>query len=236
MMHKSLSTLAMVLVAAPLSHSPAGAQTLSAKDVLVKGSAAYSHLSAIHVTAKREESVYQAGRSGVLDSECEISLEGAHRYVARLKQNGQDAIVLSAGDNIWKALASRKQWAQMSAASAASDDDSEVGAAPQRDLQGFLTSTLLHQYLAIARQSDRPEFSHDEDVKLSGAKIPCYVVRSRCGAVEYQLWIDKQRFLVLEYRERGQTSGVQVDRRVKMSAVDINPALRKAIQSVAAAN
>jgi translation initiation factor 2 beta subunit (eIF-2beta)/eIF-5 len=73
-------------------------------------------------------------------------------------------------------------------------------------------------------------------VKLSGAKIPCYVVRSRCGAVEYQLWIDKQRFLVLEYRERGQTSGVQVDRRVKMSAVDINPALRKAIQSVAAAN
>jgi len=63
MMHNSLSTLAMVLVAAPLSHSPAGAQTLSAKDVLVKGSAAYSHLSAIHVTAKREESVYQAGRS-----------------------------------------------------------------------------------------------------------------------------------------------------------------------------
>jgi thiol-disulfide isomerase/thioredoxin len=219
---KSLRIATIILCGTAAGHLSAAEQNLSAKEVLAKVIATYSHVSAIHVAAKREETVSKAGNSGSLDSECELSIDGSHRFFARLKQNGQEACVVSDGESTWKSLTTRKEWTQLSATSATDDDTEGAGAAPQRDLHGVLTSTLLGQYLAIARQSEDPQFSHDEDVKVSGTKIPCYVIRSRIGTTDYELWVDKQRFLVLQYREKGQASGAQVDRRVKMTALEVN--------------
>jgi cytochrome c biogenesis protein CcmG/thiol:disulfide interchange protein DsbE len=225
-MKRSISVLASFFLLMGLATAGRGqgpqSGALSAREVLDKMAFAYSHARTIHVVAKRETTALRAGQSGVSDAECEIAAGGGHRYYARFKENGQESIALSDGENTWKALASKKQWARVSAASSGEDDEADAGDAQPRDLFGFLSSTLLGQYIAVAKLADGPELRKDEEVKVGGEKIPCYVIRTRAGKQEHELWVDKQRFVVVQHRIKAESSGTALDIRLKTTFLEIN--------------
>jgi len=200
---------------------------LTAPDILQKVSAAYGHIASIRIVAKREESVVRRGQTGSGTADFELTMEGRHRFAVRLNDvNGRDAIAVSDGENTWRALPSKKQWTHMAAASSVgSDDDSNGPEEPRHDLLAVVSSTLLLQYAALAKFAENPELVRSEDVKVNGVKIPCYVIHCRARNADYDLWIDKQRFLVLQDRERMQSSGSLVEMKVKLSALEVNPQL-----------
>ena len=199
---------------------------LTAKEILDKAGASYSHITSLRVVAKREESVARRGQTGSGTSDFELTMEGAHRYAIRFNDaGGRDAIVVSDGENTWRALPSKKQWTHMEAASSVSSGDDSSEEAPRRDLLAIVLATLFGQYAALAKLAENPELVRSEDVKVSGTKNPCYVVHCRAGKVDYDLWIDKQRFLVLQDRERMRNADSQVEMKVKLTALEINPRL-----------
>src|ERR1039458_2218395 len=93
---------------------PACAQDLTAQQVLDKVASIYSNLNAVHMVGEREETMHPAGRSQTTFSECELATAPGHRYLARLKQPQQEALAVSDGSNIWRALDCKNQWSKVS--------------------------------------------------------------------------------------------------------------------------
>jgi cytochrome c biogenesis protein CcmG/thiol:disulfide interchange protein DsbE len=194
----------------------------SAQDVLNQVSAAYSHATALHVVAKRDELWIKDGRSVLGNSELEIALRGGRKYLVRVKVDGQESLAMSDGERAWKALPSKKQWMQLAAA-ALDANGGEDGPDPRsRDLYSSLSNTLAGRYVALAKLAENPEIAGEEEVKVGGQKIPCYVLRVRTGGMQHELWIDQQRFVVLQHKEKGEANGMHADIRLKVSALEIN--------------
>jgi len=204
----------------------AGADAQSAQDVLNHVAEVYSHAKALHIVAKREQVWSREGRSAVgATVEYEIALRGAQNYLARSKTSGQESLAVSDGEHTWKALPSKKQWMQVSAAAVEASADSEPPDPRSQDLHSSLTRILAGRYIALAKAAENPTITGEEDVKVEGKKIRCYVIRARAGAMEHQLWIDQQRFVVLQHKEKGQVDGMLADLHLKVSALEVNPSL-----------
>jgi peroxiredoxin/outer membrane lipoprotein-sorting protein len=209
--------LALFLIAAT-----ATAQDFTANEILAKADLAYSRVKSIRVAAQREDTFIQRGVSGSASSDCELASVGRQRYFARMKRDGQDAIAISDGETTWRALASKKQWSQISAASSGADDEQESADSASRDLHSFVLATVFGQFASIVRSSENPVIEKSEDIKISGTKIPAYVIRTRAGDAMYQLWIDKQRFMVLQSKRAFTLNGVNGETKIKMTALEVN--------------
>ena len=213
-----------------MSGLAARAEAQSAQEILAHVSEVYSHAKSLHVVAKRDEAWSRNGRSaGVATVEFEIALRGNRDYFARSKSGGQESLAVSDGEHTWKALPSKKQWMEVAAAAVENSGDSEPPDPRSADLRTTLTRILAGSYIAMAKAAENPQVTGQEDVKIEGKKVRCYVIRTRAGGVEHEMWIDQQRFIVLQDKEKGQVDGMLGDLHLKVSAIEVNPSLEDAM-------
>lgn len=202
---------------------PACAQKLTAQQVLDKVVSTYSNLKAVHMVAEREETTYPAGRSQTTFSECELATTTGDRYFARLKQPQQQALAVSDGSNIWLALDSKKQWSRVSAASLTDDSDEEHDArVASRDLHDSLENIMLYRFLALAKTVQDPVIAKQQDFELGREKARCYLIRAHTRGTEIELWVDRQRFVVLQYKEKSKPPDTQIEIAMKLKLVELN--------------
>jgi peroxiredoxin/outer membrane lipoprotein-sorting protein len=202
---------------------PASAKELTAQQVLDKVVSTYTNLKAVHMVAEREETTYPAGRAQTTSSEYELASTPDNRYFARLKQSHQQALTVSDGTTIWLALDSKKQWSRMPADSSADDSDEEHDAkVASKNLHDSLEEIMLHRFLALARTVQDPALAKQQDFELGGAKTRCYLIRAHAGGSEIELWVDRQRFVVLQYQEKSKPPDTQIEIAMKLKLVELN--------------
>jgi peroxiredoxin/outer membrane lipoprotein-sorting protein len=206
------------------------AQAQSAQDVLTHMGEVYSHAKALHIVAKRDEVWSRQRRSPLMATvEFEIALRGARDYFARSKSAVQESVAVSDGEHTWKALPSKKQWMQVSAAAVDNNAESEPPDPRSQDLHSSMTRVLAGRYVALAKAAENPRITGEEDLKIEGKKIRCYVIRARAGGMEHELWIDQQRFVVLQDKEKGEVDGMLADLHLKVSTIEINSPLEDSL-------
>jgi peroxiredoxin/outer membrane lipoprotein-sorting protein len=199
------------------------ARGLTAQQVLDKVVSTYSSLKAVHMVAEREETTYPAGRSQTTFSECELATTTGHRYFARLKLPQQQALAVSDGENVWLALDSRKQWSKVPATSLSDDSDEEHDArVASRDLQDSLENIMLHRFLALAKTVQDPVISKQQDFELGREKARCYLIRAQTRGSEIELWVDQQRFVILQYKEKNKSPDTHIEIAMKLKLVELN--------------
>jgi len=202
---------------------PACARELTAQQVLDKVVSTYSSLKAVHMVAEKEETTYPAGRSQTVLSEYELATATGGRYLARLKQPPQQARAVSDGSTIWLALDSKKQWSGMSAASLADDSVEEHDAkAASRDLLDSLENIMLHRYLALAKTVQHPAIAEQRDFELGREMAHCYVIRAHSPESEIELWVDRRRFVILQYKENSKSPDTQTEIAMKLKLVELD--------------
>lgn len=133
--------------------------------------------------------------------------------------------MVSDGNNMWRALASKKQWAKVSAAALESgSDEEESGKASANDLHSALQGILLYRFLALAKNARDPVIAKEEDFKLGHAKLHGYLVRGHNDQSAFELLVDRQSFLVVRAKEqrKSPTGVMEVVTRVKQ--LDLDPA------------
>jgi peroxiredoxin/outer membrane lipoprotein-sorting protein len=201
---------------------PARAQDLTAQQVLDRVASTYSNLKAVHMVAE-EQTSYPSGRSRTSLSELELASKPGHRYFARLTLSHEQAFSVSDGSNIWRALESRKQWSQVSAASLTGDNDEEQGAkAANTDLHDTLEAIMLYRFLSLAKHAQDPAIAKEPDFKLGHEKVRCYLIRAHTRGGEIELLVDRQRFVVLQYKEKGKSPDGDVEIAMKMKLVELD--------------
>ena len=200
MMTRSL--VCLCVMAGPFG-APARAQSITAEQVLDKVRSAYGSLKTVHLLAERDETIYLDGRESTSSSECELATGSGNRYYARFRPANEDAIVASDGNNIWRVLASRKQWTKVSGAALDSGgDEEESGNASTNDLHGVMQSILLYHFMALAKTARDPVILKEEDFKLGHAKLHGYLVRGHNDQSAFELLVDRQSFLVVRAKEQ----------------------------------
>jgi peroxiredoxin/outer membrane lipoprotein-sorting protein len=202
---------------------PVRAQELTARQVLDKVISTYNSLKAVHIVAEREESTYRPGRTRASSMECELAVKPGHRYFSRVKQSHDQASSVSDGDNIWRALDSKKQWSEVSAAALADDNDEESGAKnANRDLHDTLEGMLIYRLLSLAKDAQDPEIAKQVDFKLGHERARCYLIRAHTRSAEIQLTVDRTRFDVLQYTEKSQAPDGKFEVTLKLKLVELN--------------
>jgi peroxiredoxin/outer membrane lipoprotein-sorting protein len=202
---------------------PACARELTARQVLDNVASSYSNLTAVHMIAERSETTYPAGHPQTVLSECELAHATGGRYFARLKQPQQQALAVSDGTNIWLALDSKKQWSSVSAASLVEDSDEEHDAKlASTNLHDSLESIMLSRFLALAKTMQDPVMTKQQDFDLGREKVRCYSIRAHTSGTEVELLVDRQRFMVLQYQEKGTSPDGQTEIAVKLKLVELN--------------
>jgi peroxiredoxin/outer membrane lipoprotein-sorting protein len=199
---------------------PACAEKLTARQVLDQVAATYSNLKAVHILAEREETTYPAGRAQSTFSECELANAPGGRYLARLKKNRQQALTVSDGTDIWLALDSKKQWSRISATD---DSDEEHDAkAASGNLHDSLEDILLNQFVALAKTAQGPAIAKQQDFQLGRGQAQCYLIRAHNNGSEIELLVDRERFVVLQYKESSKPPETQSEISITLKLVELN--------------
>jgi peroxiredoxin len=90
-------------------------------------------------------------------------------------------------------------------------------------LRTFVAITIFGQFAAIARLGQDPIIEKTEDIKVLGERFPCYVVRTHTEKAEYQLWIDRERFYVLQSVQKAAPKpGVTTEIRTRTTLMEVN--------------
>lgn len=204
---------------------PARAQSITAEQVLDKVRSAYGSLKTVHLLAERDETIYLDGRESTSSSECELATGSGNRYYARFRPANEDAIVASDGNNIWRVLASRKQWTKVSGAALDSGgDEEESGNASTNDLHGVMQSILLYHFMALAKTARDPVILKEEDFKLGHAKLHGYLVRGHNDQSAFELLVDRQSFLVVRAKEQRKSPQGVMEVVTRVKQLDFDPA------------
>jgi thiol-disulfide isomerase/thioredoxin len=193
-----------------------------AKEILDKAAGVYSHLTSLRVSGKSEEVQLNRGQELMSDAHFELAVQGGREYYLRFKLHGVEAVAVSDGESTWKALVSRKQFSHVDAATVDDPAENEVAQRPKNDLYTYMGRSLFGEVPLLARKATNLEMVREADYKLSSGRVRCYVIRAQSDKGQEELWIDKERFLVLD-RIRTFKSGVlSRTNRFSLTAIEVN--------------
>jgi hypothetical protein len=66
------------------------------------------------------------------------------------------------------------------------------------------------------------QITRKSDFKLGSEKIRCYMLRALIGKGVQELWVDKQRFLILQRRQKIESGDASEEIRIKTTSIEIN--------------
>jgi peroxiredoxin/outer membrane lipoprotein-sorting protein len=134
------------------------------------------------------------------------SIPWEQRMNFHLDNSPYELMIVSDGDTTWRYSAKTRKYTREQSAFAGHDPDDEP--APPLDRLDLLTAaqnTLLSQYIKLPKDAAAARIAKIDQIKIAGAKIDCYVLQFRLPHSSNELWIDKQRFLVLRQVQKTNT-------------------------------
>ena len=196
--------LPLLLAASLLPAQPSG------DEILRKAAQTYSAMSAVHIAATRADEVLLPGDPQTNESQYEFAARGNGRVRAIQKANGQDLWLIGNGAATWKALAHEKKWAKMNTAALDNDEGEEEseqakdgGPPPPQDFRSETQAFLFSRVIAYGRRIQGSILVRQDSYKLDGERVNCHIVRFSTVNAQHELWIDAQRFYVLQWIQGG---------------------------------
>jgi len=171
-----------------------------AAEVLAKVAHNYLHAHAIHVVAVRTDSLMRAGANLSMETDYELAERPPGKFRAWSRAGDTEGLAVSDGATTWKALPKARQWMKQEVAGVADEADEEPapeGRNQPRDLREVIARLLVTRYIAISQVAESPEIAREDAFSLGHTKVPCYVITTRTQKIAHEMWIDKNRFLVL---------------------------------------
>jgi outer membrane lipoprotein-sorting protein len=64
--------------------------------------------------------------------------------------------------------------------------------------------------------------SKQQDFELGREKARCYLIRAQTRGSEIELWVDQQRFVILQYKEKSKSPDTHIEIAMKLKLVELN--------------
>jgi outer membrane lipoprotein-sorting protein len=135
--------------------------------------------------------------------------------------SSNELMIVSDGDTTWRYSAKTRKYTREQSAVAVDDADDEPPLS-RLDLLTTAQNTLLSQFIRLPINAAAARIARIDQIKIAGAKIDCYVLQFRRPESSNELWIDKQRFLVLRQIQKWNSSPTQTKMTLNLKQVDIS--------------
>jgi peroxiredoxin/outer membrane lipoprotein-sorting protein len=195
------------------------ADSLTAAAICGKVAETYKNLSMYQFTAQFHTDY--AVQGAALSSESYYALAVVKPAKVRFtkKEKDRELIIVSDGETTWKYLPGTKQYTKESVATLEDDDQTEQPSRGEIDPLTDVQNKLVNRYAGLIRYAPLAVLAKDDRLKIEGDKLDCYVLQIRLPQGAQELWVDKNRFLVLRHMEtaKGERNGVPIGVKVTLN-------------------
>ncbi len=187
----------------------------SAPEILNHVAETYRGLQAYEFVVTRTSDFSARGAMRSEESHIALAAIKPGKYRLTLKDETKELILVADGETTWTYIPKLKQYTKQQAVVSGNDDEESTDQ-EQADTLTRTLNSLVGLYEGLARYAPSATLAKDDKIKMSGDRIDCYVIQLRLPNGQHQLWIDKQRFLVLRHSQLVRTtmSGLPVEVRV----------------------
>jgi peroxiredoxin/outer membrane lipoprotein-sorting protein len=196
---KTISRSHFLLWAAALAFVPSAGAQIMAGQVLARVSDAYRALKSYQIEATDT----YAAQFAEVQTKLLLAVDEAGKLRLERDDGQNKVIVVSNGDTTWTYSPSVHQYSVLRSAASIVQGDDDNSDDPAAKTEGL----LLTRYRALERYADKAKLDGNQNVKLGGQKIACYVVEVQVDKVHVKLWVDQERFLVLR-QDQTDLSGI----------------------------
>jgi peroxiredoxin/outer membrane lipoprotein-sorting protein len=197
----------VLLLAAP---SCALAAPPSAPEILNQVAQTYKGLQSYQFVATQSTAIMARGVQQSAETHLALAAVKPDKYRLTFKDDSKEIILVADGETTWTYMPKLKQYTKQQAAMSGDDDEND---GEQADTLTIALRALVLFYENVARYGPSAMLAKDERVKVGGDRIDCYVVRFQSAKSQHQLWVDKERFVVVRHLEvaRQTMNGVLVE-------------------------
>ena len=125
-------------------------------------------------------------------SEIVLAIVNPKEFRPDVKEEGGGLLLVSDGQTKWTYLPKRKQYTEESAAGSTESDE----------LRSY-RALLVDRFRGLSQYSSSAVLEKDNQLKIGGAKIACYVIKIQTQHGVFELWVDKDRYIVWKSKHVG---------------------------------
>ena len=211
---KMLFRSQFLLWAAVLALVPSASAQMPVAQLLARVSQTYRNLRTYEIQATENFSAPTGG--GFNQAQTKLLLaedEGGKLHLERDTSNSK-LVIVSNGENTWTYAPDVHQYTvQAVAADPGSGEEGEDSEDPVSTTENL----LVGRYRGLERYADSATLARVDKVKAGGSKIDCYVVEMQIKNSRVDLWIDKERFVILR-QQQATASGVSARLEIRQFA------------------
>jgi peroxiredoxin/outer membrane lipoprotein-sorting protein len=174
------------------------ASAASAPEILNQVAQTYKGLQAYQFVATETSEILARGMQRRGETHLALAVVKPDKFRLTYKDDAKEIIIVADGETTWTYMPKLKQYTKQQAAVSGDDD---AGDGEQADTLTTSLRTLVLFYEGIARYGASATLAKDERVRVGGERIDCFVIRVQTANSQHQLWIDKERSLVLRHIE-----------------------------------
>jgi peroxiredoxin/outer membrane lipoprotein-sorting protein len=170
----------------------------SAPEILNQVAQTYKGLRAYQFVAVETTEILARGMRQSGETHLALAAVKPDKYRLTFKDDSKEIILVADGETTWTYMPKLKQYTKQQAAVSGDDDE---GDGEQADTLTTARRALVLLYEGVGRYAASAALAKDEKVKVGGDRIDCYVVRFQSAKSQHQLWVDKERFIVVRHLE-----------------------------------
>jgi len=205
MLPRKLPLQVFVLFLAGVLPARCHADQPSVAEILTKVSETYENLHSYEFVAQKITEIAAVGsiepaQGGRIQSnfhksstsEIVLAIVNPQKFRLDVKEGGGGLLLVSDGQTKWTYLPKRRQYTEESAAGSTLPDV----------LRSY-SALLADRCRGLSQYGSSAVLEKDSQLKVAGSKIDCYVIKIQTQHGTFELWVDKDRYLVWRSKRVG---------------------------------
>lgn len=162
----------------------------------------YAALDSYYFDGVRKDEMVKHGMQGLAEATFTLAARKPEKVHFRYRNAGLETLLVGNGETVWRALPFEKRWSQETLALLAADDEDSDDKVPSGDAAGEATKMFVGRYLSFPKLAARATWVKSQTLRAGEVKADCEVVEIDLGKSKHTVWIDRERYLVIQHEEK----------------------------------
>jgi len=114
-----------------------------------------------------------------------------------VKDSQGEFLLVSDGQTTWTYLPKLKQYTEELRTPSEATDESRAAEKGEKPNLSEYRSLLVNRFRGLSKYGSITTLGRENQIKVGGVKIDCYVVKIQTPQLMHEFWVDKERFIVL---------------------------------------
>lgn len=195
-----------------------------AADIIDKVAAHTRALDSFHAEGSLQAASGVGAHRATAESKLSVwATDGAKKLAIDYRGASGDIQFVTDGSTMWTYLPKQKTYTKLDAAAAEGDEEDSTSNANGDNPALTTYQAMISRFVAFGKGRTNAAVVGEENIKLSGTKVRCWVLRCDFRDRTEKVWVDQQRFLALRAEFKLSANGQPLEIRAEFKRFDLGP-------------